>query len=200
MNVLKNRKALYAGPTVFRFICTMSNVNELRSSLYPLSLPSLSSVPVMKPPLSFCLLYFFHSFFFPGFVLRCSPPSPLPRPDQSMQDFCVDWLASEGPRLPSMGTKTCREHREQEATNCCKLKNTNAHLSEVLSAEFFVSLAPSFAIFWFSASTPSSALRGNTCVLASPYRHVILSILSLEHNAIRVCILSAAVRIRTLIL
>lgn len=130
MNVLKNRKALYAGPTVFRFICTMSNVNELRSSLYPLSLPSLSSVPAMKPPLSFCLLYFFHSFFFPGFVLRCSPPSPLPRPDQSMQDFCVDWLASEGPRLPSMGTKTCREHREQEATNCCKLKNTNAHLSD----------------------------------------------------------------------
>lgn len=32
------------------------------------------------------------------FVLRCFPPSPLPGPDQSMHDFCVDWLVTEGPR------------------------------------------------------------------------------------------------------
>lgn len=28
--------------------------------------------------------------------------------------------------LPSKGTKTCREHHEQETTNCCKLRNTKA--------------------------------------------------------------------------
>lgn len=51
----------------------------------------------------------------------------------------LDW----GTALPSMGTKTCRQHREQETTNCCKLRNANARLS----ADFFVSLARFFIVF-----------------------------------------------------
>lgn len=54
--------------------------------------------------------------------------SVSPGSDQSMQDFCVD-LLDWGTALPSMGTKTCRQHREQETTNCCKLRNTNARTS-----------------------------------------------------------------------
>lgn len=113
---------------VFRSIWAMSNVNRPQSSLYPSSLPSLPFVPAMKPPLSFCLLCLFHPPFFRDPYYGASLPSPLPGSDQSMQDFCVDW-PDWRTALPSMGTKTCRQHREQEATNCCKLKNTNAHLS-----------------------------------------------------------------------
>jgi len=92
-----------------------------------------------------------------------------------------------------MGTKTCRQHREQEATNCCKLRNTNARLahrqSSSLSLSFSFSLAISFAVFRSSVScfAHSSTLRKNACFRrdpAFPYRRTILSVLPLASDPI----------------
>lgn len=130
-SALKNRRALYAGSRPDSFSChviyTMSNVNKPRPSLYPSSSPTLPALPAMKPPLSLCLLYVYHFFFFRITVL----PSVSIAGARSINTRFLRWLARDWrTALPSMGTKTCREHREQEATNCCKLKNTNAHLSD----------------------------------------------------------------------
>lgn len=82
-----------------------------------------------------------------------------------------------------MGTKTCRQHREQEATNCCKLKNTKTHLSDHQPS----SSSLSRLLLPYSGFLPQY-LRSlyerihATCVLASPYRHAISSILSLERD------------------
>lgn len=130
MNTLKSRKALYAGSRPDSFSLHMDHEQRQQTAVISLSLvftiapfrPRYETTPFLLSPLPF------PSSFFPGPVLRCFPPSPLPGSDQSMQDFCVDW-PDWRTALPSMGTKTCRQHREQETTNCCKLKNTNAHLS-----------------------------------------------------------------------
>lgn len=91
----------------------------------------------MKPPLSSSFLLTlvpFPSFFFPR-LAHAARPSPRPSPpgqgpDQSMRDFCAfTGPTVRGAALPSKDTKTCREHREQETTNCCKLRNTKARAS-----------------------------------------------------------------------
>lgn len=125
----------------------MSNVNKPRSSFYiPCSCRRPISSPLWNHPSSTFLLPF--SFFlFPGFIQRTLTPSPPPTPiagARSINARFLRWSRPDwGTALPSMDTKTCRQHREQETTNCCKLRNTNARLS----AEFFVSLAHFFIVF-----------------------------------------------------
>lgn len=92
-----------------------------------------------------------------------------------------------------MGTKTCRQHREQEATNCCKLKNTNVHfLDRQPSCSFLSHLLSLYSGFLPQRLRPFYERIRATCVLAPLYRHTILFILSLERNAIRICVLSTA--------
>lgn len=129
------------GPTIFRSIYATSNVNKPRSSLYP-SFFIRSPLPSPSNETTPRLFFFCLSSAFPrlSFSLRAhvriyttisTSVSVSLGSDQSMQDFCVD-LLDWGTALPSMGTKTCRQHREQETTNCCKLRNTNAHLSRTV--------------------------------------------------------------------
>lgn len=92
---------------VFRSVYATGNVNKLRSSLYPLSLPSLLSVPARKPPLSFCLLCLFHSSFFPGGSYYASLRLHCRDPINQCKIFALTGL-TERAALPSMGTKTCR--------------------------------------------------------------------------------------------
>lgn len=87
-----------------------------------------------------------------------------------------------------MGTKTCRQHREQEATNCCKLKNTNAHLSGRvlhLSRAFFRHVLV-FCLNTFVRSTREYVpLVSLLLLIVQFYLYFLL-------NAIRVCVLSVA--------
>lgn len=144
-HIKKPQDAIRRSPTVFRSIYATSNVNKPRSSLYPLFFcRRLTSTPLWNHPSSTFLLPF-PFFLFPGFILqRALTPSPLLLGARSINARFLRWPRLDwGTALPSMGTKTCRQHREQETTNCCKLRNANAHLS----ADFFVSLVRFFIVF-----------------------------------------------------
>lgn len=125
------------------------------------------------------------------------PPPPSPCPDQGREGFvrgpinqckifALTGSTVRAAALPSKGTKTCREHHEQETTNCCKLRNTKARAHTPRATELFVSLTPSFAFHsGHRDSTPRvcSVARERahsrllTHVLAFPYR-AILPVLS----------------------
>lgn len=95
-------------------------------------------------------------------------------PDQSMQDFCVTGSTVRAAALPSKGTKTCREHHEQETTNCCKLRNTKARAHTPRATELFVSLTPSFA---FHSGHRDSTRR--VCSVRENARILVYSLMSL---------------------
>lgn len=173
----------------------MSNVNKPRSSFYiPCSCRRPISSPLWNHPSStFLLLFAF--FLFPGFIQRILTPSPPPAPHcRSINARFLRWSRPDwGTALPSMDTKTCRQHREQETTNCCKLRNTNARLSQ----PSFSSLSRAF-LHRIPVTVPRSRVfstryvLSSVCVLASPYHYAILSLLSLKRDAIRIYVLSAA--------
>jgi len=186
-HIKKPQGAIYAGlqSDSFSIYATSTNRDRLFIlCLYYSSLPFLLwSHPLSSTSSTFSILLFSGAI-----VIRYFPSSPLLGSDQSMQDFCVDWL-DWGTALPSMGTKTCRQHREQEATNCCKLKNTNAHLSDRQPSSSSLSrlLLPYSGFLRQCLRLLLYKRIRDTCILASLY-HAILSIFSLERDAIRGCV------------
>lgn len=208
MNILKSRKALFSLSTdppgsraVFRSIYATSNVNSRAlSSLYPPFLwpppPGYETIPLVSafllaPRCLSCFSFSRESLTPPALL---PPPLSMPRPgerrvrqgpDQSMQDFCVTGSTVRAAALPSKGTKTCREHHEQETTNCCKLRNTKAraHASRYrvlrLSHAFFrLSFwSPRFYASRVLCTRERAHSRLLTHVLAFPYR-AILPVLS----------------------
>lgn len=221
MNILKSRKALFSlstdpPPVREQFFAPYTPRVTSTAALFRLFIPRSCGHrrrPAMKPSLS-CPPFFWLS------CLSCfsfsreslTPPALLPPPlspcpdqgregfvrgpDQSMQDFCVTGSTVRAAALPSKGTKTCREHHEQETTNCCKLRNTKARARAHASRYRVLRLSHAFfrLSFWsprFYASRVRSVRERTrafsrllTHVLAFPYR-VILSVLSPKHDANR---------------